>query len=138
MALPRHAGGGNCEPRASMTLPPERIDTQAAWRSGELRPDSWVHTLSPADVSEVEAAAKALVARGADLGVLTADDFPLPRLAPGLRAILQGDVLGGRGFAVIRGLDPARLSRAENAAAFLGIGAHLGAARPQNAKGHLL
>ncbi len=121
-----------------MTLPPERIDTQAAWRSGELRPDAWMHTLSPADVSAIEAAAKALVDRGADLGALTADDFPIPRLAPRLRAILQGDVLGGRGFSVLRGLDPARLSRAENAAAFMGIGAHLGAARPQNAAGHLL
>jgi hypothetical protein len=47
-------------------------------------------------------------------------------------------VLGGRGFAVIAGLDPARLSRREAAAAFLGVGAHLGALRPQNAAGHVL
>jgi len=126
--------------RVAMTepVPPERINTPADWRADELRADEWLHTLSPADVADVEAAAKALVARGADLGALTADDFPLPRLAARLRAILQRDVLDGRGFAVIRGLDPARLTRAENAAAFLGIGAHLGAARPQNAMGHLL
>jgi hypothetical protein len=117
---------------------PERIDTPAAWRSGELRPDEWTHVLSPADTCDIEAAARALVAERADLAALSADDFPIPRLAPQLRAILDEDVLGGRGFAVVRGLDPGRLTRAENAAAFIGIGAHLGAARPQNAKGHLL
>ena len=47
-------------------VPPERIDTPAAWRSDELRARAWVHTLSPADVSDVEAAAKALVERGAN------------------------------------------------------------------------
>ena len=126
--------------RTAMTepVPPDRIDSPAAWRSGELRADEWLHTLSPADVAEIETAAKALVERGADLGTLTADDFPIPLLASRLRAILQNDVLEGRGFAVIRGLDPARLTRAENAAAFLGVGAYLGTARPQNAAGHLL
>jgi hypothetical protein len=119
-------------------FPPERIDTPAAWRAHDLRADEWLHTFSPDDVGDIEASAKALVERDANLSALTADDFPIPRFAARLCAILQNDVLRGRGFAVIRGLDPARLARVENAAAFLGIGAHLGAARPQNAAGHLL
>ena len=118
--------------------PPERIDTLAAWRAGDLRAGEWVHTLTSDEIAEIEAAAKALVAAGADLGALTAGDFAIPRFATPLSALLDDDVLGGRGFAVIQGLDPTRLTRAENAAVFLGIGAHLGAARPQNAKGHLL
>ena len=123
-----------------MTEPglPERIDIRAAWRPGDLRADEWVHTLSSAEIEEIEAAATALIDRRADLGSLTADDFPVPRVAPRLRSILHDDVLDGRGFAVIRGLDPGRRTRAENAAAFMGIGAHLGNARPQNAMGHLL
>jgi hypothetical protein len=123
---------------AGASMIPERIDIAAAWRAGELRPDEWVHALSPSEITELEDAAKAIVDRGADFATLSADDFPIPRLAPRLRAILHDHVLDGRGFAVIRGLDPSRLSRAENAAAFMGIGAHLGAARPQNAMGHLL
>jgi hypothetical protein len=39
---------------------------------------------------------------------------------------------------VIRGLDVGRFDRRQCAAAFLGVGAHLGNARPQNAKGHIL
>jgi hypothetical protein len=120
------------------SIPPERIDTPAAWRSGDLRPDEWLHTLSPEEVAEIEDAAKGLAAQAVDLGALTPADVPLPRTGPRLGAILETDVLNGRGFAVIRGLDPERLTRAENAAAFMGIGAHLGTPRPQNAKGHLL
>jgi hypothetical protein len=118
--------------------PPQRIDTPAAWRAADLRPDEWAHALTPAEIGEIETAATALVARGADLGSLTAGDFPIPTLAPRLSAILDHEVLNGRGFAVLSGLDPSRLTRAENAAAFVGLGAHLGNPRPQNAKGHLL
>jgi hypothetical protein len=127
-----------CEVRVPMIEPPECLNSPAAWRSGDLRHEEWLHVLSPAEITEVEVAAKALVARSADLATLTAEDFPLPRLGERLGAILHNDVLGGRGFAVIRGLDVGRLSRAENATAFIGMGAHLGHARPQNAMGHLL
>jgi len=119
-------------------LPPVRIDSPAAWRAADVAPDAWLHTLSAAEIAEVAAAARALAARDADLTALAAADFPLPTLAPRLQAILHDDVLHGRGFAVIRGLDPDAFTRAEVAAAFLGIGAHLGAARPQNAAGHIL
>jgi hypothetical protein len=46
--------------------------------------------------------------------------------------------LNGRGFALLRGLPVERWSRLEAVIAFFGIGTHLGAARPQNAKGHAL
>lgn len=120
------------------SLAPEVIDGPAAWRSGELAPDEWLHVLDAGEVAEIEAAARGLAARDSDLTAIAAADFPLPRLAPRLARVLADEVLGGRGFAVLRGLDPARLSRREAAAAFLGIGAHLGAARPQNAAGHIL
>jgi hypothetical protein len=120
-------------------LPPDRIDSPAAWRTADLTSGGWAHTLDAGEAAEIEAAARALAAReGFDLAAVRADDFPLPGVGPRLRRILLDEVLGGRGFAVIAGLDPARLSRREAAAAFLGVGAHLGALRPQNAAGHVL
>jgi len=110
----------------------------AAWRGAELAPGEWIHALSPAEVAEIEGAARALAARDVDLARVGAADFPLPGVGPRLAAILAEEVLDGRGFAVIRGLDPGALSRREAAAAFLGVGAHLGALRPQNAQGHVL
>ena len=119
-------------------LPPGPLSGPAAWRAADLAPDEWLYELSPAEVGEIQAAARALAARDLDLAKVTAGDFPLPGFGDRLAAIHHDEVMEGRGFAVIRGLDPGRLSRRENAAAFLGLGAHLGAFRPQNAAGHIL
>ncbi|MGZ3378111.1 MAG: TauD/TfdA family dioxygenase, partial [Phenylobacterium sp.] len=121
-----------------MGVAPAVIEGPAAWRAGDLKPGAWTHQLSAAEVAEIEAAARALAASGAELAKVTAADFPLPGAGARLREVLLAEVLAGRGFAVIRGLDPSRLSRREQAAAFLGLGAHWGALRPQNAAGHVL
>ncbi len=115
---------------------PEMIGGPAAWRAADLEPGAWLHELDQAEIAEIEAAARALAAWDADLTQVR--DFPLPRAGARLGAILRDEVLGGGGFAVIRGLDPAAFSRREAAAAFLGLGAHWGAVRPQNGAGHIL
>jgi hypothetical protein len=114
------------------------IESPAAWKAGDFTREAWVHTLSGVEVDEVARAARQAASRDGDLATLGKADFPLPLLARRLREILRREVLGGRGFAVIRGLDPAALDRRECAAAFLGLGVHLGNPRPQNAKGHIL
>ena len=119
-------------------LAPPVIDGPAAWKAGDLTPDEWVHTFSAAEADEVVSAARQAASCLADLAMLGKSDFPLPSLAERLSEVLRRDVLAGRGFAVIRGPDPATLDARQCAAAFLGLGAHLGNARPQNAKGHIL
>jgi alpha-ketoglutarate-dependent taurine dioxygenase len=60
-------------------------------------------------------------------------------LTPGHIAQLHAaKLIHGVGVAVLRGLDITDLSRAQDAAIFCGIGAHLGLARSQNAAGHIL
>ncbi|WP_246504017.1 TauD/TfdA family dioxygenase [Plastoroseomonas arctica] len=116
-------------------LPPEQTGP-AAWYGPAMAKDtSWISPLSPADVAEVSAA----VARNADadIAAITAADFPLPGLAPRLAAIRE-ELLHGRGFALLRGLPVGAWSIRESATAFYGIGAHIGRARSQNAKGHVL
>ena len=119
-------------------LAPPVIKGPSAWRAGDLAPDEWVHSLSSAEIDEIARAARKAASRLGDLAMLRKEDFALPSLAARLGEILHRDVLDGRGFAVIRGLEPDRFDRRQCAAAFLGLGVHLGAARPQNAKGHLL
>jgi hypothetical protein len=51
---------------------------------------------------------------------------------------LRKELLYGRGFVLVRGLVIERYTREEQAAMFLGLGAHIGRARSQNAKGHIL
>jgi hypothetical protein len=97
----------------------------------------WIEELSPAEVAEVAAATRRLADAGADFPSIRAADFPLPTLGTRLRRILD-DVLDGRGFALIRGLPVLEWPLRQSAMAFFGLGAHLGAARPQNAEGHVL
>ena len=51
---------------------------------------------------------------------------------------MREDVLDGRGFLLIRGLRVERWDMRASAAAFFGIGLHLGRPRSQNGKGHVL
>lgn len=122
----------------SYELPPEQTGA-AAWYGPEIaRRDDWMMPLSAAEVAEVEAATRALVARDADIAVLKPQDFPLPTLGARLRARVDDEVLNGRGFLLLRGLPVERWSIRESATAFFGLGAHLGSARSQNGKGHVL
>ncbi len=122
----------------SFDLPPEQTGA-AAWYGPEMAKRSdWLMPLAPAEIAEVEAAAKALVAREADIAAITAKDFPLPTLAPKLKARVDDEVLNGRGFILLRGLPVERWTVRESATAYFGLGAHLGSARSQNGKGHVL
>ncbi len=118
-------------------LPPEQVGP-AIWYGPDMaRRTDWVVLLSDTDIGEVEAAMAPLVARAADIARITRADFPLPNLGPRLAVVLEA-LLHGRGFVVLRGLPVGRYSPREAAMAFFGIGAHLGNARSQNAKGHVL
>jgi hypothetical protein len=122
----------------SFELPPPQTGA-AAWYGPEVaRSDDWKMPLTAAEIAEVESATRALVACNADIAGITAEDFPLPTLGPRLKARVDGEVLNGRGFLLLRGLPVGRWSMQEAATAFFGLGAHLGSARSQNGKGHVL
>jgi hypothetical protein len=120
-----------------LTLPPE-IQGASAWYGPEMHTrGDWIEPLSETEIAEVERATKPLAETRADFASIRRVDFPLPTLGPRLQRILD-DTLNGRGFTLIRSLPVERWTKLESAIAFFGIGAHTGAARPQNAKGHAL
>lgn len=123
---------------------PPWIDGPAAWYGPAMaQGEGWIEHLTPAEIEEVEAAVRRFAGTGKGTASLRSEDFPLPSLAARLRRVLD-EVLDGRGFAVLRGLrgrwldGPDRLDVRAAAIAFLGIGSHLGSARSQNARGHVL
>jgi hypothetical protein len=122
---------------ATLDLPPE-LTGPAAWYGKDMaaRTD-WIEPLDQAEIAEIDAATKALAVTSRDFTGLTARDFVLPRLAPRLRRMLR-ETLEGRGFVLLRGLPVEHWSLREAAVAFLGLGAHLGSVRSQNARGHVL
>lgn len=115
----------------------EPIVDPAGWYPSELKTEEWIYRLSDDEIGEILAAVDSVEKAGLALKDITADDFPLPTLGPRLTE-LRNDVMEGRGFALVRGLPVAGRTRFQNAAAFWGIGAHVGKARSQNKHGHLL
>jgi hypothetical protein len=119
-------------------LPPLQTGAAAWYGPDVVGRDDWLMPLSAAEIVEIEAALKPLVAREADIAAMTAGDFPLPTLGPKLKARVTDEVLNGRGFLLMRCLPVERWSMREAATAFFGLGTHLGSARSQNGKGHVL
>ena len=116
----------------------EPIIEGAAWDAGTLQgTDAWVYQLSAAEIDEVMAAVDRVQARGLEIKDIALEDFALPGLAPVL-ADIKAELRDGRGFALIRGLPVDGRTLEQVAIAFWGLGHHMGRAKSQNGRGHLL
>lgn len=115
------------------------VNGPQVWRGEDMRAreSEWTYVLNQEEIREIERAIEAAIASGGDIVDMTAVDFQLPTFAPAL-ARLRTEILRGRGFVRIRGLPVNAYTRRESAIAFWGLGAHLGLAVSQNAKGHVL
>lgn len=115
-----------------------RAGGPSAWDARTATSDpSWVHRLEDAQIEELLTATGAALASGKAVGTLDRDCFDLPSLASRLERILD-DVVGGRGFALIRGVPVGRLTREEVGVLYWGLGQHLGIPIRQNDAGELL
>lgn len=110
----------------------------AHWTGEDLKRDtSWSFPLTPSEIAELDAAVAGVKAKGMDIKDITQADFPLPILAPKLAA-LKDQIMEGRGIGVLRGVPVHHYDMAESAAAFWGLGLHVGVPVSQNKNGHLL
>lgn len=110
----------------------------SAWCGADLAgTEGWSHRLAAAEVEELAAALRGVRARGLRTTAITRADFPLPALAPRLRAMAE-DARTGRGFFLLTGLPPERFGEDDRETVFWGIGAHLGSPVSQNSHGELL
>ena len=126
-----------------MTIPadiPDRLEIPAAWIGSEISSHAgrWRWTLSAEELAELEHAARGFLSRHGDLTQLTAERFAIPTLEAKLHRLID-TLIHGIGFEVIRGIPVDRVSEELASTMFCcGIGAYLGHARSQNAKGDLL
>ena len=110
----------------------------SAWRGETMsRSSEWIVTLDEQDNQALHDAVQQ--ARGAGLAIprLRQVDVDLGPLRVKLRA-MQQEILGGRGFVLLRGFDIDRYALEDAALAYWCIGAHLGEGVAQNAQGDLL
>ena len=116
---------------------PGPIGGPGAWHGQDLarRPEQWSYTLSDVEVGELDSALR----RTRELSILsiTKTEFELPTLGPVLDDV-RHELLRGRGFVLIRGVPVEAYDIEDSVRVYWGLGVHLGQARSQNAKGHLL
>ena len=116
----------------------EPVAGPGVWYGRELaRRDDWIQPFAPRELDEIDAAVRMFTRTGNGVETLSPASFPLPSLGSFLRKALH-ELLEGRGFILLRGLPVERMTREEQAIAYLGLGSWLGRFRSQNAKGHLL
>jgi hypothetical protein len=114
------------------------ITNAKAWRGETLaRETSWIVTLTPPEVADVEAALATARASGKPLERIGRSDFPLTVARPRLDQALA-EMVDGRGFLVLRGLPVGRWSDEDTGLVFWGLGRYLGAPLYQNPQGELL
>lgn len=118
-------------------LPPPVEGPQAWYGPDMAKSTDWLYQFDDKEIGEIEAAMRPFVKHEARIGQMTKDDFPLPTLSKRMKEVKQ-DLLHGHGFLVLRGLPVGEWNIRESVIAYFGIGAHLGNARSQNAKGHVL
>lgn len=123
------------QPIGIAPLAPGPIGGPAAWRSGDLAEDDFIHSLGADDVAEIERA----VEHSRRLGILAIDReaFSLPGLAPKL-ARLRRDITDGRGFGYLRGLPSDTYDRETLTRIYWGLSRHIGDPVPQNRNGHMI
>ncbi len=123
---------------AQPSMPNGPIEGPSAWYGRELaKRDDWIFRLDRSDQAEIDRAVASFSASGRPLSQISAETFPLPNLGLRLNGVLQ-ELLEGRGFVLVRGLDVESCSPEQAAIAYMGVGCYFGHPRSQNAKGHLL
>ena len=93
--------------------------------------------ISPAQISEVESAARGAQQRGIALPELRREDVPLPELEEQIRGWAR-ELDTGRGFLVLRGLPVERWGDELSAYIYWALGLHLGVPGAQNPEGDVL
>ncbi|KAF4455444.1 hypothetical protein F53441_2233 [Fusarium austroafricanum] len=104
---------------------PKFLDKSMAWTAAQFTDESdYIHTLNESNLQEVEDALRAFKALGLDGDCVSRNNFPLPTLGPRLDQVRR-DVHQGKGFGVIRGLDPKKYSVEDLTVLYLGIQSYI-------------
>ena len=109
-----------------------------AWHGSSLTSsESWVHALTPRELSELDAALDGLCPRGGSPRPVDKSEFPLPTLGRRLAAI-AGDLEHGCGVAKLTGLPVDAYDDHALRTLWFGIGSHLGTPVYQDTDGELM
>lgn len=117
---------------------PRELEHQCEWTASTVGDESqWTEQLTADELAELDGALRHAMGVSRDVLELDASDFPMPAVAARLAGI-ERELIEGRGFVRIRGIDRSRYSQLEMELLYWGIGMQLGSPWAQNRHGHVL
>ncbi|QUC17916.1 uncharacterized protein UV8b_02157 [Ustilaginoidea virens] len=118
---------------------PPVLDSPLAWTGGQFQKESeYVLQLTKGHLQEIEAALVAFKELGLDGDLVSRDNFPLPTLKPELTNLGRA-IHSGRGFALVRGLNPQKMSVEDLTTVYMGIQSYMADQQGrQDKKGNML
>ncbi len=121
-----------------MNASPRPLERQCEWDAATVAEESvWTVQLGDRQLAEIDAALRHARAKTDDVLAIDAADFPLATLS-GLLSDIAAELVDGRGFVRIRGIDRTAYDQTEMEIIYWGVGLHLGQPWPQNRHGHVL
>src|SRR3546814_17891924 len=115
---------------------PRILEPQCEWTSADVGDEAvWTVQLTDAELEELDTSLRRALERSDDVLELDRNDFPLPTLSTRL-AEIERELIDGRGFVRIRGIDRSAYGQDEMEPLSWGIGTHLGSTWAQNKQGH--
>lgn len=117
---------------------PRILEPHCEWTQDQLADeDVWTEQFDDAALTELDEALRHALTVSNDVLDVTAEHFPLPTLGHQLGTV-ENELINGRGFVRLRGIDRAAYSQSEMEMLYWGIGQHLGKPWAQNKHGHVL
>ena len=114
------------------------LEERCEWTAATVGDEStWTVRFTDAELAELDDSLRHALAKSDDVLELTKEDFPLPTLATRL-AEIEDELINGRGFVRLRGIDRSAYTQTEMELLYWGIGTHLGLPWAQNRHGHVL
>ena len=119
-------------------MTPRTLESKCEWTSADVADENmWTEHFDRDELAELGASLRHALTKTGDVLELERDDFPLPSLQQRL-ARIEDELINGRGFVRLRGVDRRAYSQSEMEVLYWGIGTHLGLPWPQNKYGHVL
>ncbi len=119
-------------------MSPRILEPLCEWGSADVSDEStWTEHFTAEELAELDASLRHALQKSDNVLELDRDDFPLPTLQLRL-ARIENELINGRGFVRLRGIDRSAYSQREMELIYWGIGMHLGKPWAQNRHGHVL
>lgn len=107
---------------------PEQLDGPKLWKGSDYegKESEWVYQLNEQELKEIDEAVHEFEATGKPFSEISKDTFSLPTAGPHLKELTEKHVVDGRGFIVVRGIDPDKYTRQQNIILYTGVSTYVG------------